>query len=40
VHQFFVAGVEPDPQSGQVRPLGQRVDGEHAVETVLENGVG
>ena len=35
--QIGVAGVEADPDAGQVRPLRQRVHGDHAVEPVLED---
>ena len=37
VHQLGVAGVEADPQAGQVRALRQRVHRDHAVEPVLED---
>ena len=34
--EVAVAGVEADPDPGQVRALRQRVDGHHAVDPVLE----
>ena len=35
--QLAIAGVEADPQAGQVGALRERVDGDHAVEPVLED---
>ena len=35
--QLGVAGVEADPDAGQVRALGERVHGHHAVGAVLEH---
>ena len=36
-HDVGVAGVEADPDAGQVGPLRERVDGHHAVDPVVED---
>ena len=37
LHQIGVAGEETHPHAGQVRALGERVDGHHAVEAGLQH---
>ena len=38
--ELGIPGVEAGAEAGQVRPLRQRVDGDHAVESVLEDRAG